>query len=232
MSTLLDAPTSPAEAAQPRHYSSSTLADLLHHLGDVAPDRVRMDPPPGQATLDDLIEVNEQRNGPICEWVENTLVEKAMGQHESVLAMIIGGELYQYMKTHDVGMLLGADGTMKILPKIGRAPDISFLSWNSLPGGKPPPRTTKVPEVVPDLVIEIWSEGNKPKERLRKRAEYFRAGVKLVWEIDPTPQTAEVFKSLTDLIQVPVDGILDGGDILPGFSLSLKEVFDRALRRS
>jgi Uma2 family endonuclease len=230
MSNVLDAPNAPTPSG-PRIYSTTTFADLLHRLGDIPAERVRMDPLPGTATFSDLVEVNEQRRGAICEWVEDTLVEKAMGQRESWVAFIIIGELYQYMLANDVGMFLGPDGVMRILPNISRAPDVSFLSWASLPGGKPPPRSDKVPAVAPDLAIEVLSEGNKPGEMLRKRNEYFRAGVKLVWEIDPELRSAKVFTGPSTSTDIPADGSLDGGDILPGFTLSLREVFDRAERR-
>jgi hypothetical protein len=49
------------QSAMPRVYSTATFADLLHRLGDIPPERVRMDPLPGQATINDLIQVNEQK---------------------------------------------------------------------------------------------------------------------------------------------------------------------------
>jgi Uma2 family endonuclease len=208
-----------------------TVADLLRRLGDIAPDRVRMDPPPGQATFDDLVRVNEQRNGQVCEWAENTLVEKAMGFNESWVAFIIMGRFDAFLQAHDVGMCTAPDGVMKILPGIGRAPDVSFLSWKSLPGGQPPPRSDKVPAVVPDLVVEVLSASNTPREMARKRDEYFRAGVKLVWEIDPETRSAKEFTRPNTSTTIPADGALDGGEVLPGFTLSLREVFDRAERR-
>jgi Uma2 family endonuclease len=207
-----------------------TVADLLHRLGDISADRVRMDPPPGRATFDDLVRVNDQHLGQVCEWVENTLVEKAMGFNESWLAAIIIGRFDAYLLIHNIGMLTAPDGVMKILPNIGRAPDVSFISWGSLPGGKPPPRAEKVPAVVPDLVVEVLSASNKPREMARKRDEYFRAGVKKVWEIDPGSRSANVFTDSKTATPIPVDGDLDGDDILPGFTLSLREVFDRAER--
>jgi Uma2 family endonuclease len=219
-------PANPARPARP-----DTVADLLHRLGDVPPDRVRLNPPPGRATLEDLVRVNEEHNGPVCEWVENTLVEKAMGLNESWLAVIVIGRLDAYLQNHDIGMLTAPDGVMKILPGIGRAPDVSFLSWNSLPGGKPPPRSDRVPAVVPELVVEVLSASNTPREMARKRDEYFRAGVKVVWEIDPESRTANVFTGPETSAPVAANGVLDGGAILPGFSLSLREVFDRAERR-
>ena len=147
MTTATELPPPAMPTPNPR---PDTVADLLHRLGDVPPDRIRMDPPPGQATFEDLVRVNELRDGQVCEWVENTLVEKAMGFNESWLAVIIIGRFDAYLQAHDIGMLTAPDGVMKILPGIGRAPDVSFLSWKSLPGGKPPPvRGTRCPALCP-----------------------------------------------------------------------------------
>jgi Uma2 family endonuclease len=155
-----------------------------------------------------------------------------MGQLESWIGMIVGGELYAYLKNNDIGMLYGEAAVLEILPDIGRAPDVSFIAWASLPGGKPPPRSDKVPAVVPDLAIEVLSASNTPGEMARKRDEYFRAGVKLVWEIDPTSRSANVFTGPNAVTPVPTDGTLDGNPILPGFTLSLRDLFDRAERRA
>ena len=209
-----------------------TVADLLHHLGDVDATRVRMEPRPGTATIEDLIATNELKDGAICEWVDGTLVEKAIGFHESNLAMILGFEFELYLRTNDIGMIAGPDGVMKILPGIGRAPDVTFIRWDSLPGGKPPPRSDKVPAVVPDLAVEVLSASNRPKEVARKRGEYFRASVKLVWEIDPETRGAKAFTSLTEMETIPSDGTLEAGDVMPGFRFSLRAVFDCATRHA
>jgi Uma2 family endonuclease len=229
MSTVIEPTSAPPPAPRPR--STETLADLLHRLGDVPADRVRLDPLPGTATFDDLVQVNEERRGPTCEWIDGTLVEKAMGQFESWIGMIVAGELYDFLKTHDIGMIYGEAAVLRILPNIGRAADVAFVAWNSLPGGKPPPRSDKVPAVVPDLAVEVLSESNTKREMERKRREYFQAGVKLVWEIDPQTRAANVYTAVDQVTPVPVGGTLDGGSVLPGFQLSLKAVFDRAERQ-
>lgn len=221
----------PAVTPSIRVYMRSTIADLLHQLGDIPAGRVRMDPQPGLATLDDLIRVNEEKLGPLCEWIDNTLVERATGAYESWLAVIIAGKLLRYLEVNDRGMIYGANGVTEILPGIGRAPDVAFVAWESLPGGKPPPREDKVPSVVPDLAIEVLSASNRPAEMARKRDEYFRAGVKRVWEIDPESRSANVFTGPDALTPVPADGTLDGETILPGFTLSLRDLFARADRR-
>ena len=206
-----------------------SLADLLEELGDIPAERVRLQPPPGTATLADLEAVNERKQG-ICELVDGTLVEKAMGQLESSLALIIAGQLDRYVEAHDSGMLLGADGVLRILPGIGRAGDVTFIAWSSLPGGRPPPGEDRVPAVVPDLVVEVLSESNTPREMARKREEYFRAGVKQVWEIAPKTRSALVYTAADRSTHIPPNGTLDGADILPGFLLSLQYVFGRAER--
>ncbi|AWM38953.1 hypothetical protein GobsT_28030 [Gemmata obscuriglobus] len=223
----IDAPTLPAAPALPR----VTVADLLRRLGDIPADRVRFNPVPGLATFEDLVHVNATRDAQICEWVDGTLVEKAMGFHESWLAVIIIGELYAYLKANDIGMASAPDGVMNILPGVGRAPDVAFIPWAKLKDGKPPARENKVPAVVPDLVIEILSASNTPAEMARKRDEYFRAGVKRVWEISPESRSANVFTGPTAVTPVPADGTLDGDAILPGFTLALRDLFDRADRR-
>lgn len=219
-----------ATPAVRRPTAVKNMADFLHALGDVPPERVRMFPAPGTATLADVIEENENGDGPVCEWVDGTLVEKAVGAYESWLGMIIGGQFDRFVEASDLGMLLGEAGVLRILPNIGRAGDVAFLAWASLPGGRPPAREDSVPEVVPDLVVEVLSESNRPGEMARKRREYFTAGVKHVWEIDPETQTARAYTTPDAFTDVPAGGALAADDVLPGFTLSLAYVFARAAR--
>ena len=75
------------------------------------------------------------------------------------------------------------------------------------------------------------SESNTRREMERKRKDYFTAGVRLVWQIDPDKRSAEVFTAPDNPTAVGPDGELDGADVLPGFKLSLKRLFERAGRR-
>lgn len=223
--------TVPTPGPRPTPELRPTVADLLRDLGDIPPERVLASPAPGTVTFEQLVEVNDRRRGPVYEWVDGTLVEKPMGQFEGWVTFIILGQFDRYLEVHDIGMIYPPDVVMHILPGIGRAPDASFLSWASLPGGKPPPRSDRVPAVVPDLAVEVLSTNNTKAEMARKRDEYFRAGVKMVWEIDPESRSADVYTGPTAVTAVPADGVLDGGDVLPGFQISLRAVFDRAERR-
>jgi len=55
--------------------------------------------------------------------------------------------------------------------------------------------------------------------------DYFAAGVELYWEVDPVKRTVAVYTSLTDVVTLGIDDTLDGGDVLPGFELPLKDLF-------
>ena len=202
-----------------------TLADLQRHLGGIPLERIRMYPPPGMATLEDAISV-DQHEDLACELIDGILVEKTMGWYESMLAAIIVRELWSFVEEHRLGKVLGSEGTLQILDNQMRMPDVCFISWKRFPGGKLP--REPMPMLVPDLAIEVLSTGNTPGEMQRKRRDYFAAGVELVWQIDPETQTAQVFTSETNVMDVAADGVLDGAHVLPGFQLSLGELFEKA----
>jgi Uma2 family endonuclease len=123
----------------------------------------------------------------------------------------------------------GEAGTLELMPDLVRIPDVAYISWNNLPGGERPKEP--VPRVVPNIAIEILSEGNTPKEMAEKRRQYFEAGVDLVWEIDPRQRSATAYRSLTDFETLTEHDRLRGEAILPGFELPLADVFAELDRR-
>jgi Uma2 family endonuclease len=202
--------------------AARTVADLLRRLGDVPPERVRLHPPLGQATEGDVIAAAAQE-GRLCELVDGTLVEKGMGYGESLLAAVLGGILQAFVSARNLGLVSGADGCVRLFPGLVRIPDVAFASWDRLPGRRRP--TVPVPDLVPDLVVEILSANNTPAEMDRKRDEYFRAGVRLVWEIDPEPRAATVYAAGAPSAALDRSQTLDGGAALPGFALPLADLF-------
>jgi Uma2 family endonuclease len=75
------------------------------------------------------------------------------------------------------------------------------------------------------LVIEVISAGNTAGEMARKRGEYFSVGVQLVWMVIPATRTAEVYTDIDQSIQLSEADSLDGGSVLPGFWVSIRELF-------
>ena len=85
-----------------------------------------------------------------------------------------------------------------------------------------------IPALAPDLAIEVLSAGNTPSEMERKLRDYFQAGVRLVWYLDPKLRTMTVYASPQESVVVAEDGVVDGGNVLAGFQLALAELFARA----
>jgi Uma2 family endonuclease len=200
-----------------------TLADLLHELGDIAPSRVRATPPPGQATERDLIRLN-QRKERLYELVDGILVEKIMGYPESFLTMRLGHFLQGFLDMHDLGIVAGPDGAMRLMPGLVRIPDVSFVSWEHLPiRGEIP--TDPIAGLAPDLAVEVLSEGNTKREMARKLKEYFLAGVRLVWFVSMHERTVTVYTAPDQATVLTERQTLHGGDVLPGLALSLRQLF-------
>jgi Uma2 family endonuclease len=199
------------------------LSDLLSRLGDVPASRVRYFPLPGTATVDDVVEIHD-REKRLCELVDGVLVEKPMGFKESLLAGAILAALRAFVVPRKLGVVSGEAGMMQLLAGLVRMPDVAYVSAARLPNGRVP--REPVPLLVPDLAVEVLSKSNTRAEMKRKREEYFRAGVRLVWMFDPDARSAEVYTdAATPPVRLSENDTIDGGAVLPGFTLSLHDLF-------
>jgi Uma2 family endonuclease len=217
-------PISPTSVAR----SEWALADVVEHLGGVPLERIRAFPPLGTATEKDVLE-SKSRYNRICELIDGVLVEKTMGFYESMLASVLIGCLDAHMRQHDAGIVLDGSGPLRILPTQVRIPDVSVILWERFPGGELPKEP--IPALAPDLAVEVLSPSNTEKEMRQKLRDYFLSGVRLVWYIDPETRTAEIFLAPEQRTVITEQGILDGGEVLPGFQVALGELFARADRR-
>ena len=204
--------------------SDLTLADVWANLGEIPLERVRMSPPPGTATENDVLTA-EGHTGRICELIDGVLVEKTMGYNESLIAVRIIHLIMSFLETHDLGIVLGEAGTLRILPRQVRVPDVCFISWERFPNRQLPPEP--IPALAPDLAIEVLSAGNTEQEMQRKLRDYFTAGVRLVWYVDPRTRSAKSYTSESQFVAVGETESLSGGDVLPGFELPLRALFEK-----
>ncbi|HLN33420.1 MAG TPA: Uma2 family endonuclease [Gemmataceae bacterium] len=205
-----------------------TLADLLSRLGGVPLDRIRFHPSPGQATVQDVIDI-QRREGRLCELVEGVLLEKAVGYNESTLAVFLAGVLNAFVIPRNLGLVTGPDGTVELLADLVRIPDVAFTRWDRLPNRQRP--TSPVPRLAPNLVAEVLSRSNTAGEMTAKREDYFTAGVQIVWEIDPEKRQVTACTSMTNSALLTEADTLDAGEVLPGFTLPLRELFGELDRR-
>jgi Uma2 family endonuclease len=201
-----------------------TMGDVLEQLGGIDPRRVRVQPAPGRATERDLVRLL-QRSGRLCELVDGILVEKPMATRESFLAVRLAYFL-QHFNQDKFGIILGADGAVRLMPGLVRVPDVSFTTWDRLPvRGEVPDEP--VASLAPDLAVEVLSEGNTPAEMRRKLKESFLSGVRLVWFVDPRARTVRVFTAPDQSVTMAEGATLGGGEVLPGFTLSVSAIFQQ-----
>jgi len=206
----------------PKRPEFKTLADLLARLGDIPSERIRFHPLPGTATVEDVLEI-EAHEDRLCELVDGVLVEKPMGFSESRIAILLATALQQFVAKHDLGIVTGESGMIRLPQNLVRIPDVAFLAWDKFPGRELPDEGA--PEIVPDLAVEVLSKSNTKGEMDRKLREYFHIGVRLVWFVDPQTRTVTVFRSATQSKVLSAADRLDGGKVLPGFELPVKGLF-------
>ncbi len=197
-----------------------TVADLVSGLGNIPLNRIRMQPAPGTATERHVVENAK----PTCELIDGVLVEKPMGNAESTLGAYLCQLISEIVRRDDLGVVLGEAGFVRLGAGQLRAPDVSFIPWSEFPNEEVPDDEPYW-DVTPSLAVEVLSVSNTEAEMDRKVSEYFTAGCKLVWLIDPATKTAKVYTAAKKFKVIEESGTLEGGKVLPGFRLTLKDLF-------
>ena len=138
----------------------------------------------------------------------------------TVIAMRMGYFLNAFVIPNDLGYVTGADGGFRLAPKTFRIPDVGFISKQ---------RVSTLPkrfEIAPDLAVEIVSPD---EDVFRKANEYIEAGTQMVWAVYASEKRVYIFRPNQDgTLNVQTynqDDTLDGGDVLPGFTLRVSDIF-------
>lgn len=204
-----------------------TMLDVQERVGDVPVERILLFPSPGTATVLDVLDPHIT-HGRGVELVDGILLEKAVGYDEDSLGLWLAVQLFNFASLENLGKFGGAQGMIRLGGTLVRGPDISFTRWDSVDD---PTTLDALPgpflEVPPDLVVEVLSEGNTPREMQIKLGEYAAAGVKLVWYVDPDAKTVTVYPKGRERGKkvLGVGDTLDGGKVLPGFALNVADLF-------
>lgn len=157
------------------------------------------------------------------ELVKGVLVEMApSGDTHTELGVWLAHLLINYVTPNDLGTVSGADGGYVLFhdPDTVRSPDVGFIAKARLK-----PRTGKFYEMAPDLAVEIVSPNDTASEVRAKVKEYFQAGVRLVWVVYPNDRSVDVHRPNQPTVSLEVGETLDGGEVLPGFTLPVKDIF-------
>lgn len=155
------------------------------------------------------------------ELIGGEIYDVVANNYSSLISISIASEFRQFCKGKGLGFVTGADGGY-IIGGERFMPDVAFISIARQPE---PCRTTYNPQP-PDLAVEVLSPTDSPAKIRRKMVSYLLVGV-TVWLVDPDAQTVEIFAPGKAVLILGLADTLDGGDILPGFSLPVADVFAR-----
>ena len=199
-----------------------TLQDLADRFGPMPLRRVRMNPRPGTATEEDLIRIDEHEDR-ICELIDGILVEKDVSSLASLIAIRIAKLLANFVDDRGLGFVLGEQALLRLVIGRVRAPDVTFIRGDQVPGGEFP--NEPISDLTPTLAVEVMSPGNTTREMDEKLDEYFASGSKLVWYVYPDRKEIEVYTKRDERRTLGASDVLDGGTVLPGFSVRVADVF-------
>jgi Uma2 family endonuclease len=167
-------------------------------------------------------------------------------RHEPYRLALIDGELYRmpgaggthgavtvkfcsrldpFVTDHRLGMVFAETG-FKLFPDrlTTLFPDVAFVSAARVPKAEAQERFL---HLAPDLAIELYSPTDYPKLLHEKLTAYFAAGTSVVWVVYPRSRSIAVYRTSEDHIMFGPDQLLDGGDLLPGFSIRVGAFFPR-----
>ena len=179
---------------------------------------------PALLTAEDLLRLDSE--GVRGELIRGVLHETmSTGEEHGWIVMRLGALLMNFILPRSLGRLVGSDSGVLLErdPDTVREPDLAFTSAARLPAGGP---NKGYAEVAPDLVVEVVSPGDQPREVADKVAMWLSHGVRLVWVVRPDSRTIEVHRPAADMRTLSESDALDGLDVLPGFSCPVNAVFD------
>ncbi len=160
------------------------------------------------------------------ELVDGELVEMPeISTESSVIAMLIGSILSEFVRSNRLGIVAGSDATYQSFPDDPsriRRPDVSFISRGRLSREQYSRGHTRI---APDIAIEVISPNDDYENVDVKVEEYLSAGVRLVWVINPKAQVVMVHHPDQPSSRLRIGDQLTGEDVLPGFSVAVAELF-------
>jgi len=146
------------------------------------------------------------------------------GSQHGRIAVRITWRLARHVEENQLGTVYAAETGFRLSsnPDTVRAPDVAFVSRD---------RIEAIGEIegfwpeAPALAVEVISPGDSYADVEEKVFDWLDAGTKMVVVINPRQRSATVYKSPTDIAALAESEVLNGGDVVPGFELAVREIF-------
>lgn len=141
------------------------------------------------------------------------------GQTVTAIAALLAA----HVRAHALGVVFGGNTGFVLArdPDTVRGPDVSFVRRERIPPGGVGDRYI---DGAPDLAVEVVSPGDAVAEVEQKVGEYLAAGARLVWVVDPRLARVAVHAPGAVARMLGTDDQVDGGDVLPGFACTVREL--------
>ncbi len=165
--------------------------------------------------------INRPENmGRVFELIAGEMVEKMPSYEPSHIAGWILTFINMYLLQNPIGNTTAADGGYVMPDGNILIPDVGYIAKERLP--EKPAREAPVP---PDFAVEVMSPTHKTRDLRRKAERYLDYGTRLVWLIFPDERLVEVYYGIEDVLVLGTEGVLEGRDVLPNFTLAVKDIF-------
>lgn len=157
------------------------------------------------------------------ELIDGEMVEKVPTEEHGSLIIILAAQLLVFVKQHKLGIVT-TDARHRVAEDKHNVfrPDISYISYVR----KQEMVRKGVVPLMPDLAVEVKSPDDSAVMMRKKATYYIEHGSKLVWLIFPDKHTVEVYTADGDLRILNEDESLDGVDVLPGFTMPVRDLFE------
>ena len=159
----------------------------------------------------------------LLELVDGVMREKAMaGQQRGRVKAKIIGVVGKYVMENRLGWVVSSVGyILQRNPDTVRLADASWVSARR----DPPEPLPGFPEGAPDLAIDVKSPTNTYAEMAGRGEMWLEYGCRLVWVAYPERRTITIYRPGHPPVTLGEDDTLDGGELLPGFSVPVRRIF-------
>lgn len=140
------------------------------------------------------------------------------------ITMRLSGLLFTHISNHHLGETYAAETGFLIArnPDTVRAPDFAFIQRDRAPSHDMDARWVSV---IPDLVVEVASPGDRPTELMDKAEMWLEVGVRLVWVALPAQRVIQVYRPGQPIATLDMASMLDGGEVVPGFTTPVAHIY-------